>query len=108
MAVQCVYSQTETDYTPVLTWRTAQDTGIALSVDNPGVVGSYGQYGPSGTTELPPNGCEPSAGEQTYTITTVGGTGPADTRTIHWQPPTDLPTPTPSPTGSTSSPPTIQ
>jgi RNA polymerase sigma factor (sigma-70 family) len=103
MTVRCAYSTDTGGYAPVLTWSSARDTGIALSVDNPGVVGSYG---PSGTTELPPNGCEPSAGEQTYTITTIGGTGPAASRTIHWNPPAALPTPTPSPSpiGSTPSP----
>ena len=90
VSVQCVYRKTAAAYVPVLSWQTSHDTGVAVSVDNPGVVGSYGRYGPDGTTDLPPAGCAPGAGPQTYTVTTVGGTGPAASRTIDWTPPTRL------------------
>jgi hypothetical protein len=82
MTVSCVYSNADSTYHEFIAWKTSNDTGIALSIDNPGVVGSYGQYGPSGSQEIPSLGCYAGNGPQTYTIFTVGGTGPRAQRTI--------------------------
>lgn len=74
-----VLSCTETEggeWDLTLYYSVAHATGMALSVDNPGIVGSFGTYGPSGTIDLPDNGCYASYGEQTYDLYTVGGVEP--------------------------------
>jgi hypothetical protein len=60
-------------------WRIARATGVTISIDGPGVFLSY--PGPEMSDVLLPYGCGSSALKHTYTITTVGGTGPAATIT---------------------------
>jgi hypothetical protein len=60
-----------------IAWQTSGATGVALSVDNPGLVGSYGSYGPSGSQEFT-FGCGGSAGStesHTYEIYTISSAG---------------------------------
>lgn len=68
----------------IISWRVTGATGVALSVDNPQIVGSYGQYGPQESLELsfPCDGPVGSTVTHTYSITTVGGTGKARSRAI--------------------------
>ena len=101
MSVRCEYPASGPG-TPYLTWDTSQAKGIRLSIDNPGVVGSYGDYGPSGDLELPPNGCDPSQGTQVYTVYAVGNDGTMTQRTINWDPPTPPTTTSSSPVPETS------
>ncbi|RIJ78070.1 hypothetical protein D1871_04055 [Nakamurella silvestris] len=63
-------------YDMTLYYSVANADGMALSIDNPGIVGSFGTYGPTDTIELPNLGCYAENGEQTYDLYTVGGTGP--------------------------------
>ncbi|MET3807181.1 hypothetical protein ABIB25_004204 [Nakamurella sp. UYEF19] len=59
-----------------------------LSVDDPGVVGSYGTGHPaSGQMELPRNGCDPALGTQIYTVYANCIDGTVVQRTINWTPP---------------------
>ena len=81
-SVSCDFSDSDQTYHENLTYRVANATGMALSVDNPGIVGSFGTYGPKGTIELPDLGCYLGNGEQTYTLYTVGGSGPQASKTI--------------------------
>lgn len=62
--------------TVTLTWATQNATGVDLSVDGPGV---YGSYGPSGSTTLnvPCNGAP-----HTYLLTAKGSNGQTVTKTI--------------------------
>jgi hypothetical protein len=58
----------------IIEWKVSGATGAALSVDNPGIVGSYRKY--SGTTgsETLYVGCAPGSTEShVYTIYTTGG-----------------------------------
>jgi hypothetical protein len=68
-------------YSPIVTWKATNATGMALSIDNPGLVGSYGTYGPSGSMDLYA-GCYKDEGTHTITAYTVGGTGPQAHQTI--------------------------
>jgi hypothetical protein len=68
-------------YSPIITWKTTNATGMALSIDNPGLVGSYGTYGPSGSMDLYA-GCYKDEGTHTISAYTVGGTGPQAHQTI--------------------------
>jgi hypothetical protein len=68
-------------YSPIITWKVTNATGMALSIDNPGLVGSYGTYGPSGSMDLY-GGCYSDEGTHTITAYTVGGTGPQAHQTI--------------------------
>jgi hypothetical protein len=61
-------------YSPVVRWQVVHATGMALSVDNPGLVGSYGTYGPSGSLTLG-GGCYIGDNPTTIEFYTVGGTG---------------------------------
>jgi hypothetical protein len=65
--------------TPTLGWQVVNATGVALSVDNPGMVGSAGTYvSPIGTRELPFIACVGDPGTvitHRYDVYTVGGTG---------------------------------
>jgi hypothetical protein len=67
-------------YTPLLTWKVANATGLALSVDDT-TPGSYGTYGPSGNESLG-SGCYTTDAQTTVVFSTVGGTGPRAQRTI--------------------------
>lgn len=62
-----------------VSWRIARATGVTISIDGPGVFMSY--PGPEMSGVLLPYGCGSSPLKHTYTITTVGGTGPAATIT---------------------------
>jgi RNA polymerase sigma factor (sigma-70 family) len=113
-SVTCVPAASAVGYVPVLRWITRHDTGITLSVAEPDGVGSYGRLGPRGELRLPPLDCAAGLPPQIYTLTTVGGVGPAAQRVIRWTPPIGLPSlslsPTPSqpsssaPTSPTASP----
>ena len=101
MSIRCDYSSPGAA-TPYLTWDTSNAKGIRLSIDNPGVIGSYGDYGPAGDLELPPNGCDPSQGTQVYTVYAVGTDGTLVRRTINWDPPTPPTTTSSSPVTTTT------
>lgn len=71
------------DYEPVLTWHVTNATGVALSVDAPNMVGSYGTFQTAaGTKVIGAGGCEKGQGTHTFTLYTVGGTGPRAQRTL--------------------------
>ena len=60
-----------------LTWAVADAEGTTISIDGPGL---YERYpGTRGSAQLP-FGC--GAGEHRYTLTTVGGEGPAASKTL--------------------------
>ena len=60
-------------------------TGIAVSVDNPGAVGAYGTYdGESGSVDLPDNACYSDSGAHEFDLSTVGGTDPQASKTLHY------------------------
>ena len=58
-----------------ISWKVANATGVTLSIDGPGIFDSY--PGTSGATDLP-FGCSHQQLTHTYTVTTTGGSGPAD------------------------------
>lgn len=64
-----------------LEWSIRNATGVTISIDGPGIYDSYA--GLTGSVDLP-YGCDFNVLQHTYTLTTVGGTGPAAsvTRTI--------------------------
>jgi hypothetical protein len=64
--------------TITLSWEIANATGAALSIDGPGVYDSWD--GISQTVEVP-FGCNHGQLTHTYTLTTMGGSGPADSKT---------------------------
>jgi hypothetical protein len=59
----------------VIEWKVAGAAQVALSVDNPGAVGSYGTYGVQGNQEFTFScgGAPHSIEKHTYVIHTVGG-----------------------------------
>ena len=60
-----------------LTWRVANAPGVTISIDGPGI---YQQYDQARGEAVVPFGC---GGEpHTYLLTTIGGSGPAATRTL--------------------------
>jgi len=67
-----------------ISWKVTGATGIALSVDNPNMVGSYGNYGPEGklSFEFSCGGPANSTEKHTYRITTVGGKGKPQTSPV--------------------------
>jgi len=89
LSVSCEPSADGT-YAPILTWTTANTDRVAVSVDNPDFIGSFGEYEPIGQLELPRNGCYPEYGQQIYTLYAFGSDGRRADRTIYWDPPTDL------------------
>jgi hypothetical protein len=79
-------------YQPKLTWHVTHATGMALSVDNPGIVGSYGTYAAQGTLMLG-GGCYADEDDSTtITFYSAGGTGPRAHRTIVLNPTLRRPT----------------
>jgi hypothetical protein len=78
-------------YQPKLTWHVTHATGMALSVDNPGIVGSYGTYAAQGTLMLG-GGCYTDGDPTTITFYSVGGTGPRVHRTVVLTPTRTRPT----------------
>jgi hypothetical protein len=70
------YDATVPTPTVTLSWATQNATGVDLSVDGPGI---YGSYGPSGSTTLnvPCNGAT-----HTYMLTAKGSNGQTATKTI--------------------------
>jgi len=72
----CTPDPTTGIYNMTLYYSVANADGMALSIDNPGIVGSFGTYGPTGTIDIPNLGCYAENGEQTYDLYTTGGTGP--------------------------------
>ncbi len=61
-----------------VSWTVARASGVSISIDGPGIYDSYA--GLTGEVDLP-YGCSDTILEHTYTLTTIGGTGPAATRT---------------------------
>ncbi len=59
----------------IISWKVTGATGVALSVDNPDLVGAYGRYGPEGTETFTFScGGEVNSIEtHVYTIYTTGG-----------------------------------
>lgn len=68
-------------YQPKVTWKVRHASGMALSVDDPNIVGAYGTYGRSGSTILG-SGCYTDDGTTTITFNTVGGHGRRAHKTI--------------------------
>ena len=69
-----------------LEWSVRNATGVTISIDGPGIYDSYA--GLTGSVDLP-YGCDFTVLKHTYTLTTVGGTGPAAsvTKTIRTRAP---------------------
>ncbi|MBM3659066.1 MAG: hypothetical protein FJW95_06125 [Actinobacteria bacterium] len=63
-----------------LTWSTQNATGVTISVDGPGI---FGSYGPSGQQQVPFAGCNSS---HTYTLTAKGAGNQQVQQTITVQP----------------------
>jgi hypothetical protein len=61
-----------------VSWTIKRATGVTISIDGPGIYDSYA--GASGSVDLP-YGCDMTVLKHTYTLKTVGGTGPADSET---------------------------
>jgi hypothetical protein len=80
----------------IIEWKVSGATGAALSVDNPGIVGSYRSY--SGTTgsETLYFSCQPAGSTEThvYTIYTTGG-NPQRSSTLTAKATSPGPSPTP-------------
>jgi len=75
----------ETPAVPLkISWKVTGATGIALSVDDPHRVGSYGSYGTEGTLEFTFScgGKVGSTETHEYTLTTTGGTGHPKSKTL--------------------------
>jgi hypothetical protein len=73
---------------PTLSWVVSNATGVAISVDNPGQVGTYGTYNtPTGSQEMPLIACTGDRGSvitHRYDVYTVGGSaGQRAHRTIN-------------------------
>lgn len=79
-------------YQPKLTWHVTHATGMALSVDNPGLVGSYGTYAAQGTLMLGGGCYQDEDDSTTITFYSVGSTGPRVHRTIVLNPTMTRPT----------------
>jgi hypothetical protein len=82
----------------IVEWKVSGATGAALSVDNPGIVGSYRSYDGTTGSETLYAGCGGSPGsteKHTYTIYTVGGS-PQRSATLTATLTVPAPTPTPS------------
>jgi hypothetical protein len=67
-----------------ISWKVTGATGIALSVDDPHRVGSYGSYGAEGTLEFTFSCGGPVGSTEThrYTLTTTGGSGEPKSKTV--------------------------
>lgn len=75
----------ETPAVPLkIRWKVTGATGVALSVDDPNRVGSYGNYGPEETMEFTFScgGAVGSTETHKYTIHTTGGSGQAKSKTL--------------------------
>lgn len=70
-------------YHLIVSWELANATGMALSVDNPGIVGSYGTYGWHGTQDLSSLGCYADDRVQDIELYSVGGSGPTAHKVFH-------------------------
>ena len=57
-----------------VSWTIKRATGVTISIDGPGIYDTYS--GLSGSIDLP-FGCDHTVLKHTYTLTTMGGTGPA-------------------------------
>ncbi|HET9852064.1 MAG TPA: hypothetical protein VFP56_06110 [Candidatus Limnocylindrales bacterium] len=57
-----------------ITWSVKRATGVSISIDGPGIYDSYA--GLTGEVDVP-YGCDHTKLSHTYTLTTIGGTGPA-------------------------------
>lgn len=71
---------------PKLVWKVSNATGVAISVDDPSGVGSYGTYPvTAGSQDMPLIGCTGARGStitHRYDLYTVGGAGAPAHQTI--------------------------
>ena len=70
---------------PVISWSTVNDTGVALSIDDPGLQGAFGTYGPSESMTPITISCSSPVGTvitHRIDLWTVGGTGPQEHKTF--------------------------
>jgi hypothetical protein len=65
----------------IIEWKISGATGTSLSVDNPGIVGSYRSYQGTTGSETFTFSCGGSTEKHTYTLYTTGG-GPQRSETI--------------------------
>ncbi|QNK81146.1 hypothetical protein [Nakamurella sp. PAMC28650] len=79
----CVLSSDDGTYHLIVSWELANATGLALSVDNPGLVGSYGTYTWHGSQDLSELGCYQGDRTQDIELYSVGGTGPRAKKSFH-------------------------
>lgn len=70
-------------YHLIVSWELANATGMALSVDNPGLVGSYGTYSWHGSQDLSDLGCYAGDRTQDIELYSVGGNGNRAKKTFH-------------------------
>jgi len=70
------------DAWPSMKWSTTNATGITISIDGPGIFGSYGASGSiTPTDEVIPFACS-APYKHTYLFTTTGGSGPAAAKKV--------------------------
>jgi hypothetical protein len=64
-------------YAPQLSWEAKNATGMALSIDNPGLVGAYETYTDWHGSTMLGSGCYTDNGSHRLDLYTVGGAGTA-------------------------------
>ena len=79
----CVLNSDDGMYHLIVSWELANATGMALSVDNPGLVGSYGTYSWHGSQDLSDLGCYAGDRTQDIELYSVGGNGNRAKKTFH-------------------------
>ena len=79
----CVLNQDDGQYHLIVSWELANATGMALSVDNPGLVGSYGTYSWHGSEDLANLGCYADDRVQDIELYSKGGNGNQAKKTFH-------------------------
>ncbi len=79
----CVLSDDDGEYHLIVSWELADATGMALSVDNPGLVGSYGTYSWHGSQDLSELGCYAGDRTQDIELYSVGGNGNRAKKRFH-------------------------
>lgn len=79
----CVLDGTDGTYHLIVNWELADATGMALSVDNPGLVGSYGTYSWHGSQDLSTLGCYTEDRTQDIDLYSVGGVGHRVKKSFH-------------------------
>lgn len=79
----CILDPNDGTYHLIVSWELADATGLALSVDNPGLVGSYGTYGWHGSQDASDLGCYAGDRTQDIDLYSVGGTGARVKKSFH-------------------------